>query len=315
MKKRVLALLMVAIMSAFAMVGCGDKESGNKGNEEKYSVRIMSNNLWSCDNNTAAWDAIGYNCSAPVRAEGFVQVYSETNPDVIGMQECTELMKTELSSKLQAEGMTYEVIEGGMTPIFYNSSTLELVESTHELYPEAVPGFEGSFNNSSSKSYTLAVFNVKETGDKFIFLNTHLWYMSGIQGDNSYQEGSDEARKYQMELAIGKLKEVYEKYECPAYVVGDLNATFDSMALEYAYEEGFKHAHDIAVDEVDDTKGTHQCDTSGFGPIRDGRFEDSIDHILVYGASEGAVRTFKRFSESYYVSLSDHLPVYVDVTF
>lgn len=316
MRKRILSLILVLAMLATALVGCGAKEQQNEEvTEEKYNVRIMSNNLWSCDTNTAAWTAIGYDCSAPVRAEGFVKVYSETVPDVIGTQECTDLMQSELLTKLQAEGMTYEVIAGGRTPIFYNTSTLELVESAHELYPEACPGFEGSFNNSSSKSWTLAVFNVKETGDKFIFVNTHLWYMSGVVGDNNYQAGSDEARKYQMELAIAKLKEYYETYQCAAYLVGDLNATFDSMALEYAYEEGFEHAHDIAVDFVDETKGTHQCDTSGFGPIRDGRFEDSIDHILVYGAEEGSVSTFNRFSENYYVSLSDHLPVYIDVKF
>ncbi len=316
MKKKILSLFLVLAMTVCAFVGCADKEQGNEDvKEEKYSVRIMSNNLWSCDANTAAWDAIGYDCSAPARAEGFVKVYSETAPDVIGTQECTELMQTELMAKLQAQGLTYEVIAGGRTPIFYNSSTLELVESAHELYPEACPGFEGSFNNSSSKSWTLAVFNVKETGDKFIFVNTHLWYMSGVVGDNSYQAGSDEAREYQIGLAITKMKEFYDKYQCGAYLVGDLNATYDSLALEHAFEEGFKHAHDIAIDEVDETKGTHQCDTSGFGPIRDGRFEDSIDHILVYGGSEDAVRTFKRFAEDYYVSLSDHLPVYIDVAF
>lgn len=316
MKKRILSLFLVLAMSACALVGCSDKEQGNDDvTEEKYSVRIMSNNLWSCDTNTAAWDAIGYDCSAPVRAEGFTKVYSETSPDVIGTQECTELMKDELLAYMQAEGMTYEVIEGGRTPIFYNSSTLELVESAHELYPEACPGFEGSFNNSSSKSWTLAVFNVKETGDKFIFVNTHLWYKSGLSTDDSYQAGSDEAREYQIGIAISKLKEYYETYQCAAFLVGDLNAKYDSLALEYAFAEGFEHAHDIAVDYVDETKGTHECNTSGFGPIRDGSFADSIDHILVYGASEGVIRTFNRFSESYYVSLSDHLPVYIDVAF
>ena len=76
-----------------------------------------------------------------------------------------------------------------------------------------------------------------------------------------------------------------------------------------------KYLSDIAVEFADETKGTHQCNSSGFGAIQEGRFEDSIDHILVYGASEGSVRTFKRFSKSYYASLSDHLPVFIDVKF
>ncbi len=270
----------------------------------------MSNNLWSCDNNTDAWGALGYDCSAPARAEGFLRVYSDTMPDVIGTQECTALMQSELLDNFQENGMTYEVIEGGRTPIFYNTSTLKLVEYAHEIYPDTYSGVEGNFNNSGTKSWTVAVFELKETGDRFILLNTHLWYKSEEE-----QPGSDEARKYQMQIAIAKVREYYERYQCATYMVGDMNATYDSLALEYAYEEGFKHAHDIAVEFVDETKGTHQCNSSGFGPIQEGRFEDSIDHILVYGVSEGCVRTFRRFSESYYASLSDHLPVFIDVKF
>ena len=142
-----------------------------------------------------------------------------------------------------------------------------------------------------------------------------MWYKSSVVGDANYQAGSDEARKYQMEIAIAKLQEYYETYQCETYIVGDLNATYDSLALTYAYEKGFQHAHDIAVDFADETKGTHLCNVSGFGPIVEGQFKDSIDHILVYGAERGSVRTFKRFSESYYASLSDHLPVFVDVEF
>ena len=123
MKKRILSLILGLTMVSMALVGCGAKEEQNGDvAEEKYNVRIMSNNLWSCDTNTGAWAAIGYDCSAPVRAEGFVQVYSETMPDVIGTQECTDLMQSELLTKLQEEGMTDEVIKP--IPDFEMSITL-----------------------------------------------------------------------------------------------------------------------------------------------------------------------------------------------
>lgn len=316
MKKRILGFFLVLVMSLCVLGGCGDTEQGKDDNkEEKYSLRLMSNNVWSCDTNSGAWQAIGYDCSAPVRAEGFLKVYQETSPDVIGMQECTVLMKDEITSNLAEAGLTYSVIEGGHTPIFYRSDKLEVVETTFEQYPEAVPGYEGSFNNGQTKSWNVAVFKIKETGDNFIFLNTHLWWKSGSPGSNNYQEGSDEARKYQLEIAISKIKEYQETYKCAAILVGDLNAEYKSIGLEYAFEEGFKHGHDIAVDYVDETCGMHECTTAGFGPIRPGTFEEAIDHILVNGAEEGAVRRFERYSPQYYVSLSDHSPVYIDMEF
>ena len=32
------------------------------------NLRIMSNNIWWCDTNNAAWEAIGADCSAATRA-------------------------------------------------------------------------------------------------------------------------------------------------------------------------------------------------------------------------------------------------------
>ena len=46
-------------------------------------LRLMSNNIWWCDSNQPAWEAIGEDCSAAARAKGFARVYSELCPDVI----------------------------------------------------------------------------------------------------------------------------------------------------------------------------------------------------------------------------------------
>ena len=315
MKKKIISLFLILAMAIATLVGCGETEPKEEAKEEKYTIRLMSNNVWSCDTNSGAWQAIGQDCSAPVRAEGFLKVYQETEPDVIGMQECTPLMLDEIKGNLEGAGLEYAVVEGGYTPVFYRPDKLEVVESTFEQYPEAVPGYEGIFNNSQTKSFNVVVFKVKETGENLIFLNTHLWWKSSSPGSNNFQEGSDEARKYQLEIANAKIKAYQETYKCAAVLVGDLNAEYSSIGLEYLFAEGFKHAHDIAVDYVDETSGMHECSTSGFGPIRPGTFAESIDHILVKDASEGAISRFERYAPQYYVSLSDHAPVFVDMAF
>lgn len=63
--------------------------------------------------------------------------------------------------------------------------------------------------------------------------------------------------------------------------------------------------HDAAVEFADETQGYHNCGGNGF--------KSAIDHILVRGAEDGFVRRFERFSPEYYLPLSDHSPVFVDV--
>lgn len=46
-------------------------------------IRMMSHNLWKCDNNKPAWEEKGYDCSAETRSKGFVKLYGEVAPDVI----------------------------------------------------------------------------------------------------------------------------------------------------------------------------------------------------------------------------------------
>ena len=68
-------------------------------------LRLMSNNVWNRDKNAPAWEERGEDCSAPARAPLFVRIYEETRPDVIGMQEMTNLMTRELVSGLAAKGL------------------------------------------------------------------------------------------------------------------------------------------------------------------------------------------------------------------
>ena len=95
--------------------------------------------------------------------------------------------------------------------------------------------------------------------------------------------------------------------------MGDLNAGYNSLALERAFESGFKHAHDIATDYADDSAGLHYCFPAGFYDYYyDYPFERAIDHILVRGDGV-SVKRFERFSPEYYLPLSDHSPAYIDV--
>ena len=97
--------------------------------------------------------------------------------------------------------------------------------------------------------------------------------------------------------------------------MGDLNAKINSIALQSAFNRGWLHTHDLAT-KKDETMGMHYCYADGFTttPYEKG-FEDSIDHILIKNKGETIINSFSRYWSDYYMPLSDHFPVYIDVEY
>lgn len=278
------------------------------------TLRLMSHNQWRCDNNQKAWEALGMDCSSAVREEGFARVYAETQPDIVGIQEISGKMTEDLMASLAARGLRYALLWGHDTPILYRPDKFELVDSTFALYPLACPGEEGEFNNSSTKSRTVAVFREKDSGKLFVFTSTHLWWMSDDPAGKNYRRGSGAARVYQIGLAMDDIDAMRAAYgNCPAILVGDMNTPFDSPVIRAAFARGYRHAHDLATDYADSSRGHHACGPNGFSTEEHpGGFVKSIDHILIAGAAALHVRRFERYAPEYYMPLSDHAPVYID---
>lgn len=278
------------------------------------SLRLMSHNVWKCDNNLPAWEAKGEDCSAFIRAKGMVRVYTETQPDIIGCQEMSFVMADEIIRGLAEQRQRYALLWGRDTPILYKQDRLELLDSDFMLYPEAFPGWEGQFNNDSTKSWCIAVFRDKTDGKKLIFMSTHLWWKSSDPSSKSYQPGSDEARVYQLNMAMDRLEKLQSEHGCPVVLVGDLNANYTKPVIRSALSRGYAHAHNIAVDYADPDWGYHYCFGDGYKPYQKAPFEQAIDHILVKFAPAAFVRRFERYTPDYYLPLSDHSPVFADVT-
>ena len=281
---------------------------------------VMSNNQWKCDNNLEAWKKQGLDCSAEARVKGLLRAYREILPDLAGLQEVSirmaDLMMDGLYEVKLPGGETarYDYVSGGDTPLFYRIDRFKLLESGFFRYDESIPGLEGSFNNSETKSYAFGVFEDRMTGKRVALMSTHLWWKSSDPASPEYQKDSNKARAYQIRLASARMDEVMAKYACPGILLGDLNASMTSLCLDAAREEGWQEVHDLALGEKDETKGHHPCGGAGFSRGEPGRFADAIDHILVKNAGEMKVNSFKRLRDSWFDPISDHYPRYVDIT-
>lgn len=279
-------------------------------------MRILTNNQWRCDVNQPAWEAIGEDCSCPVRAAKLVKVYSSLCPDVLCFQETSEMMALTLQNAL-AEVDTpngtarYQMISGGDTPIFYRWDKYEVKESGFFRYDTAVPGLVGEFNNQGTKSYTYAVLTERESGKVFAVLSTHLWWMSSAK-----YPGSAEARAYQIGVAADAMDRLIEKYHCPGFIMGDLNSGIGSKCLGTAFARGYAEVHDLAPEgHRDETCGYHYCYASGIRPYEGEPFSYAIDHILLKNGGSVRVTNFARYMDPFFDTISDHYPAYIDVEY
>ena len=278
------------------------------------TIRLMSHNQWNCDNNQPAWEEKGLDCSAEYRLKRFMPLFKEIAPDIIGGQEVSAYMAKLLKLYCQEAENPYAIIWGGYTPLLYKTDKFELVDTEYLYYPETYEGFEGKFNDAGSKSCNLGVFRCKQDGKLFIFATTHLWWMEEYDPKIKYSRvGSDRVRTIQLSMACDMIKKYAKKYNCPAILGGDLNTYYRSEAIQTALASGFDHAHDVATDYADDTNGWHHCGRDGFVPMVHKPFSEAIDHILVHNAPKDMVVRFDRYTPDYYVSLSDHSPVFVDI--
>lgn len=279
-------------------------------------IRIMTQNQWNNTANKPYWEERGFDCSSKVRMKGHFRVFSELMPDVVGGQEVNKEMQLDLMLLFEEEKLPYTLIWGSMTPIIYRSDKFELLEHEFYCYPEKVEKYEGVFNDEKSKNANLAVFRVKESGEIFVFLNTHLWWMDGKNPeDRWYREGSDEVRQMQLKIAIELIEKYRAKYNgCTAFLVGDLNTDYNSQAVQYAIKErGYNHAHDVATEFAHSGVGYNPCSPGNIGAWWDSPFEEAIDHILVSGNSKCQVLRFDRYTPEYYLYLSDHAPAFADI--
>ena len=119
----------------------------------------------------------------------------------------------------------------------------------------------------------------------------------------------------QLQMADQMIRKYQAKYgNCPVILGGDMNAHYDAPVLRWALGEGgYSHAHDVAVDFVDETSGYNGCGPNGPGVWDTRGFKTAIDHILVRDLPDGAVKRFERYSPDCYLYLSDHSPIITDV--
>jgi len=279
------------------------------------NLRIFDDNIWQYDDgNAAAWDKIGENCTNSVRSQNYIALFQAYKPDIITLQECSNKMKDLLMPAINQLGM----IEAGTqspnyTPIFYNTSTLELKTVQYKKYGDFTPEGGSKISPGASKSYTLAVFEHKATKTQFIMVGTHLWWKT-----NSAQAGSDLCREEEVRVLMAAIADMLKVYDVPVFLTGDMNCKLSTSAMKQLTNAGYQPLVNIASDYADGSNGWHTCDANGFAREKNhcvkAKGEDCIDQFFLYNDKKNVeVKWFERIHAYFTIKLTDHYPNFTDI--
>lgn len=270
---------------------------------EDHSIRFMSFNV-----------LVGSKAEVDMyqRVPAAADMVNAHLPDVMGLQEYNSRWYTTSINFEALINPNYKKVGGvrdyadrnsECAPIFYNSSTVELLDSG-TLWPSSTPYVPNTQYSQTMypRVFTYGVFRHLTDGKKFLFLNTHL-------------DLSKEARLLQIQAIEGFAKNYYS--QMPVFITADYNDEYHNTGSD-PYIQG------CATNWLIDTKGYQN--PSFIAKIRDEGYtfpsptyssssesNRKIDYCLHYG--DGIIDNAHYIDRNRYrdVDYSDHYAIYVDL--
>lgn len=225
-------------------------------------------------------------------------------PDVIGFQEfdtCYRLAENPLP-KLISE--YYEEAGDSHTtwnPIFYNKRKFSLIEFNEEFFKSGTVYEYPLGGYSGFRSVCYALFEEKESGEKFLLLNLH-YDLNGKDASITVKNQCDESEEV-INLANHLLQKTGTK---ALFVTGDYNSKISGTACMKMLQNGFVDTHALAKKKDD----IGSCAKIG-APLFGNYDENAIDHVFYMGKNTLIVN--KYLTVDSIRNASDHSPVLVTV--
>ena len=274
MKKFLTTLLCAAVF--LGVVSC------NRTSE----IKVMSYNI-RLSSGTEKADSI-YHWQH--RKEASLNLMHEENPTVFGLQEaCPDQMDYMVENLPEygyiGVGRDDGKRKGEFMSIFYKKEEVELIDGGTFWLSETPDEVSKGWDAACFRTCTWALLKKKDTGKKFVYMNTHLDHKGKVAREESIKLIVERAEK----LTGGKL---------PVFITADFNSP-TSNAIFKPMQEAMLDARVEAP--VTDDRGTLNCwGTTPPGVV--------IDHVFYRGAEAQKFEVLrdKDYGAPY---VSDHYPV------
>lgn len=204
---------------------------------EETSARIVSLNLryanYATQNNQS------------IREPRIVSFVEDAKADSIGFQECEKFWKTRLDANLNELGYVAAQEEAYSSSgdyafknyIYYNTNTTKLIQGGRIWLSETPNTPSQGFGSKYYISASWAVLEDKDTGVKYIHVNTHL------NADNA------QIRDKEIEVLQAKIK-TFEDKGYPVFITGDFNSNLKSDVYK-SMTDSFRDARKTAEETTD----------------------------------------------------------------
>jgi len=255
----------------------GPTDPSNAG---KNSYKVMGSNILMA--------SIVEKTAPPTkRFEYIMSAFAGFNPDIFGLQECDAMWHDVLDGEKGFATLGYAQAVTGFgelnNPIYYKTDKFEVLDC----------GFT-KYNVNSGYNYTWALFEVIETGERFIVSCTHFTWMD-------YDKSVDTAEAEELAAGLAALE---AKYGVPVIAVGDYNSTMAEEAysvMTAAYSSGRDHA----LEKVNMGYRTMATPGKAGNPPPAGTFV--LDHIF-YTTNKIIGEKYEVFIGPEAYMYSDHMP-------
>lgn len=268
----------------------GIEQSGGFELTNGADVRIMSANILV---RYKGWGG------TPVKSRAlmFAEVLNKYKPDVAALQEACSDWHSCLEKTV---GDTYEFVEPkfdlvrtSLTTMIYNKNTLNSIESGRVKYSQG--------DGPQHRAITWALFETKEDGKRFIAISTHFDPLRLKDTEKEYDIIFSQADEL-----FSFIDELSEKYNCPIFSAGDYNAC--EVEGDIGESAGVPIYKKVS-EQLEDVK--YLTENRKYGR-EIGENDPCWDHIFLTGEAE--IKSFRILSDSYLSPLSDHNPIFTDVS-
>lgn len=277
------------ILSCLSILLCLFLLFGTSCAKQEPKIRVMSYNVLHPGR---GYNSTGVEKPVKDRSPAFLALIEKYAPDVIGLQEAHNDWHSAIYQNLVEDGPYEQTCNGDInflrTTLVYNDETLELLES-EVLYIES---------KSDMRIVDFALFQHRASQKKFVVFNTHP-SNKAAKIENHYN--------IVLDLVSTKMKDYPD---LPVIMTGDYNASESSPLYSTLMSTLNVTDAKYAAEEL-----IHSCGTffkGGWGGEIDSNTKAAIDHIFINDKVQS--NTFSVITDCDVEKISDHLPIYADVT-
>jgi len=250
--------------------------------KEENQIRLMTYNLLA--------DSMGFEGTpAETRADSVCRLLESVSPDVCGFQETSRKWFACIYNNTSYKFIhpVRSALFDTMTTLTYNPKTVTPVAFGEKVFENG--------NNSRLRRMVWGVFRHKETNKIFAVVNTHFSLSDSNFTDNTVP------LTQALEL-ITICKEIKSIFDCPVFSLGDFNAKTSTKKTP-------SPIYDILCTAFQNTKNLAKNVSYGENTTKKAL---SIDHIFSFGDS--TVTHHATLSQTSFKELSDHYPIFCDIS-